>query len=145
MTRVRRLEPEDASELTDLYGDYEWWADRNVDDVRVALAETDVAFGLDRNGELIAAARVLTDRIYYAMVYDVIVAAEYRSEGYGRRLMEAVVEAPELNDLGELALFCRRGLVRFYESIGFEPFDTDAPLPSGEREDFVLMTYCSET
>jgi len=36
---VRELEPADAPALSALYGDYEWWADRAVEDVRRALVE----------------------------------------------------------------------------------------------------------
>lgn len=96
---VRELTPADAPALTGLYGDYEWWADREVEDVRRALAETPVAVGVDVDGDLVASARVLTDYTYYATVYDVIVAADRRSEGVGRTLMEAVIDYPDLQDL----------------------------------------------
>ena len=72
MATTRDLSPADAEALTTLYDDYEWWADRTVEDVRRALAETPVAVGVETDGELVAAARVLTDYIYYAKVYDVL-------------------------------------------------------------------------
>lgn len=72
MTTVRDLSPEDAPELAALYGDYEWWADRRVEEVRRALAETAVAVGVEDGDELVGAARVLTDYAYYATVYDVL-------------------------------------------------------------------------
>jgi hypothetical protein len=43
MTRVRDLTPDDAAELTALYGAYEWCADRDAENVRRALADTEVA------------------------------------------------------------------------------------------------------
>ena len=46
MPEVRDLTPEDAPELTALYADYEWWDDREVEGVRDALAETEVAVGV---------------------------------------------------------------------------------------------------
>ena len=76
MTTVRDLTPADAEALTALYRDYEWWADRTVEDVRRALAETEVAVGVEADGELVAAARVLTDYTYYAKVYDVLRTAK---------------------------------------------------------------------
>ncbi|WP_254662925.1 hypothetical protein [Haladaptatus sp. W1] len=83
MSRVRDLTPDDARELTDLYEEYEWWEDREVDGVRNALSETEVAVGIEfeapgkpRDGDLVAAARVLTDYTYYANVFDVIVATD---------------------------------------------------------------------
>ncbi|WP_306054689.1 hypothetical protein [Natronococcus wangiae] len=75
MTRVRNLRPDDARALTDRYEDYEWWADRDVGAVREALAETEVVVGVEEDGKLVAAARVLTDYTYYANVFVVLRSA----------------------------------------------------------------------
>ena len=141
MSTVRDLTPADAEALAALYGDYEWWADRTVENVRRALVETGVAVGVEADGELVAAARVLTDYTYYAKVYDVIVAADSRGEGHGERLLEAVVDHPDLQAVDGLALGCRAGLVRFYESVGFERFDPEMEVPEGGTEELVRMTY----
>ncbi len=148
MVLTRDLEPDDAEELTELYEEYEWWDDREVDDVRTALAETEVAVGVEcetpeksRDGNLVAAARVLTDYTYYANVFDVIVAADRRGEGLGEILMEAVVDHPDLQSAVGLSLLCRRGLVPYYESIGFDLFDPEMEVPEGGVERLVRMTY----
>ena len=140
MTTVRDLTPADAEALTALYRDYEWWADRTTEDVRRALAGTAVAVGIEADDELVAAARVLTDRTYYAKVYDVIVAADRRGEGHGERLLEAVVDHPDLWAVDGLALNCRAGLAGFYESVGFERFDREMEVPEGGTEKLVRMT-----
>ena len=88
-----------------------------------------------------AAARVLTDFAYYATVYDVIVAADRRGEGFGAVLVEAVVDHPDLRATPGLSLLCREGLVPFYESVGFEPFDPEMEIPEGGTEELVRMTY----
>lgn len=66
-----------ADELLALYREYDWWADRDPDTVRRALEQTDEVVVLrDEDGDALAAARVLTDYVYYAMVYDVIVTED---------------------------------------------------------------------
>ena len=137
---VRDLTPADADALTTLYAEYEWWADRELSDVRRALEETEVAVGIE-DGGLVAAARVLTDYTYYANVFDVVVAADRRGEGLGRELMAAVRDHPDLQSVVGLSLLCRRGLVPFYESVGFELFDSDIEVPEGGTEELVRMTY----
>jgi predicted GNAT family N-acyltransferase len=144
MPTVRALEPDDAPALTTLYGDYEWWNERDEAGVREALARTDLALGLTDEGRLIAAARVLTDFSYYATVYDVIVAADRRGEGLGEALMAELVERPELQSLPGLSLQCRRGLVPYYESVGFELYDREIDVPEGGTEELVRMTYAYE-
>lgn len=160
MTTVRDLTPDDAPALTDLYQDYEWWDDREVGTVREALAETEVAVGVceaetaskasgdepraETGGDLVAAARVLTDYVYYATVFDVIVAADRRGEGFGEELMQAVVDHPDLQAVPGLSLLCRRGLVPFYESVGFEVYDREFEVPEGGTEELVRMTYSED-
>lgn len=142
---MRELTPEDAPALTALYAEYDWWADRTVEDVRAALRETGVAVGIETgNGdaaELVAAARVLTDYRYYATVFDVIVASDRRDEGLGEDLLTAVVDHPDLEALPGLSLLCRHGLVPFYESVGFEEYGGEVDVPEGGTEELVRMTY----
>lgn len=141
MVSVRDLTPEDAPDLTGLYGDYEWWADRETEDVRRALAGTEVAVGVFDADELVAAARVLTDYTYYANVFDLLVAADRRGEGIGQALLEAIVEHPDLQAVAGLSLLCRRRLVPYYETVGFERFDPEIEVPEGGTEELVRMTY----
>ena len=144
MTRVRDLDPGDAPALTALYGEYGWWADREVEDVRRALAGTAVAVGVEDEGDLVASARVLTDYTYYATVFDVIVAADRRGEGFGRTLMRGVVGHPDLQSVVGFSLLCRRGLVPYYESVGFERFEPAVDLPGGGTEELVRMVYVQD-
>ncbi len=144
MSTVRDLTQADASALAALYGEYDWWDDRTPEEVRVALEGTEVAVGVVRGDDLVAAARVLTDYTYYATVFDVIVATDRRGEGYGELLMDGVIDHPDLQAVDGLSLLCRRGLVGFYESVGFELFDPEMEVPEGGREELVRMTYSRE-
>lgn len=134
MTVEYSLGPDDVSELLALYETYDWWADRDEDRVRRALVGTDetIALRAEDTGELVASARVLTDYTYYAMVFDVIVHADRRGEGFGRELMDAVVSHPSLSEVTP-TLLAREGLVEFYESCGFEETEPVAH-PDGEPE-----------
>jgi predicted GNAT family N-acyltransferase len=140
-TVERSLGPPAAAELRALYGTYEWWDDRDERKVRRALAATDevVALRDDESGDLVSAARVLTDYTYYAMVFDVIVHEDHRGEGLGEDLMAAVVTHPPLADL-HLTLLAREGLVPFYESCGFEP-QGRIDHPDGDPERLRFLAY----
>ena len=139
-TVERSLGPKAADELCSLYGTYEWWADRDERAVRQALAATDEVVALrEGDGDLVAAARILTDYTYYAMVFDVIVHAERRGEGLGEELMAAVVTHPPLSGL-DLSLLAREGLIPFYEACGFEP-QGGIDHPDGEPEKLRFLAY----
>ncbi|WP_226021698.1 GNAT family N-acetyltransferase [Halomicrobium salinisoli] len=141
VTVERSLGPEDVPQLVDLYETYDWWADRGETELRRALAATDEAVALreTESGDLVAAARVLTDYSYYAMVFDVIVHADRRGEGLGEELLAALVTHPPLADV-DLELLSREGLVPFYEACGFEEVGA-VDRPGGDPEELRFLAY----
>lgn len=124
-----------ADELCSLYREYDWWADRDAENVSRALQNTDetVLFRDDETGDPLASARVMTDYVYYAMVYDVIVAEDRRGDGLGEELLKAVKEHPRLQDVSS-SLLDREGLVPFYETCGFDVMEETIEHPEADPE-----------
>jgi predicted GNAT family N-acyltransferase len=131
------LSPADAPELAALYESYDWWADRSVASVREAVSNS-LALGLRDDGDLVASARIVTDGVYYAKCYDVVVDDARRGEGVGEELLETVVSHPELADVF-LSVTCRTGLAEFYERCGFEPYPSPVERPDGPAEEMVHL------
>lgn len=131
--QIRKLTPDDAEELTALYHTYEWWDDREIDRVRRSIEGADCVLGLVGEGEdgdervpdgdLVGTTRIITDGIYYARIYDVILTPSIRGDGYGEELVRAAREHPILEEVNAVTLSCREGLVPFYERSGFERHD----------------------
>jgi GNAT superfamily N-acetyltransferase len=110
-----------TQELHALY-QHEWWSrGRTLEQVRTILAHTDYHFGLTEKdtGRLAAFSRVLSDRIYKAIIFDVIVAKDHRRKGLGKRLMTAICDHPELRAVKHFELYCLPDLIPFYRSLGF--------------------------
>ena len=124
MTGYRFVEEIDdrlRRELMELYR-HEWWTDqRGEDDVAHMLQHTDLVVGVcaDPGAQLVGFARVLTDRTYKAVIFDVIVAQTHRGTGLGRRLMQYVVDHPMLTQVRHIELYCKPELNPFYERCGF--------------------------
>jgi len=100
----------------------EWWSrDRDIEDVRRAVQHSDLIFALcdPATGRLAAFARVLTDYVYKALIFDVIVDRPHRDTGVGRMLLEAITSHPALLFVENLELYCRPELVAFYRKWGF--------------------------
>jgi predicted GNAT family N-acyltransferase len=126
------LQPTDAPDLVRLYETYDWWADRTVEEVRTAVANS-VAVGLRDAGDLVAAGQVVTDGVYYAKLYDVVVAEPRRDEGISTTLLKTICARPKLKDTF-LAVTCREDLVAFYKQAGFEPYPSPVERPDGPAE-----------
>ena len=119
--QVDRLNEAQIADLVRLYQN-EWWTQSRTDnDVRVMLAHTDLVIGFAERGtgRLVAFARVLTDRVYKALILDVIVDTDCRGSGLGRRLMETVVSHPGLKEVRHLELYCKPELMPLYHKWGF--------------------------
>jgi len=119
--QVDRLNEAQFADLVRLFQN-EWWTrGRTALDTRAMLAHTDliIAFAERETGRLVAFARVLTDRVYKALILDVIVDPAWRGSGLGRRLMEAVVNHPELKEVRHLELYCKPELMPLYHRWGF--------------------------
>ena len=117
---VETLTESQVSDLMDLYKN-EFWSDKRTrEGVVKMLAATDVIIGLvDESDRLIAFTRVITDFVYRAMIFDVIVKPTHRKTGLGAKLMDAVLNHPKLQTVESFALNCLPNMMPFYERWGF--------------------------
>lgn len=109
-------------DLCDLYRNEWWTAARRADDVRRMLQHSDlIVAAVDDESRLAAFARVLTDRTYKALIFDVIVHPAHRARGLGRLLVEKVCAHPIVAAVCHVELYCRPELESFYAPLGFSP------------------------
>ena len=136
--RYRVVDPiggDRVQQLMELYK-HEWWTStRTVDQTRAILNGSDVAIGLcdEADDRLVAFARVLTDQTARAFIFDVIVAADCRGYGLGRRVVDEVLSHPAVRNVELVELYCRPELVRFYERMGFSSPDSGVVLMRKRR------------
>ncbi len=117
---VANLTENHISELLELYKSEFWSYKRTREDVVKMLAASDIIVGLvDENEQLIGFSRVLTDFVYRATIYDVIVKPTYRKMGLGAKLIDTVINHHELASVEQIALYCLPEMIPFYERWGF--------------------------
>ena len=75
-------------------------------------------FGLYRDGRQVGFARVVTDRATFAYLADVFVLPAERGRGFGRWLVQSVLDHPELKGLRRWLLGSRDAL-DLYRKLGF--------------------------
>jgi ribosomal protein S18 acetylase RimI-like enzyme len=85
------------------------------------LAHTDLVFALVdmQDDRLVGFARVLTDTVYKAFVFDVIVHPDRRGRGLVRMLLDAILSHPQLAGVKHFELYCRPDVVELYRKWGF--------------------------
>ena len=110
-------EPPDASQLLGLFHQAPWAKGRSVDDAKEMLRHTDLTLCVWDGDRLIGFGRVLTDFIYRATIWDVIVDRAYQGQGVGTEIVRRILNHPRLKRV-ELFWLCTRR-PGFYEKLGF--------------------------
>ena len=122
------IEQLDESQLAEVHllMKEEWWcSDRRLDEVRAVVAGSNLTLAyLEPDGSISAFVRVLTDGIFKAVLFDVIVRADYRDKGLGRKLVQETVNHPMLVSVRSIELYCPDRISGFYTSMGFDVSDS---------------------
>jgi ribosomal protein S18 acetylase RimI-like enzyme len=110
----------DLEQLRELLQVAAFWAkNRRVEDLAVAIANSEPVITAWDSEQLIGFARATSDGIYRATIWDVVIHPDYQGAGLGRRLVETVLGHPRMNRVERIYLMTTNQQ-RFYERIGFE-------------------------
>lgn len=118
---VRKLTDEHLKQLEKLFQG-EWWTKgREFIDIKRMVENSDLIIGYCEpiTGELIGFARVLTDYVYKAFIFDVIVKESFRGKDLGKALISTILQEPQLQGVKHFELYCRPEMVPFYKKWGF--------------------------
>ncbi len=114
----------DFSQLQDLFKAGAFWArERKLEDLQIAIANSNPIVTVWDNLRLIGFARATSDGIYRAGIWDVVVHPDYQGIGLGRKLVETVLSHPHVNKV-ERVYLTTTYQQSFYERIGFVRNDT---------------------
>ena len=108
----------DMDQLRQLYESAPWAKGRTADDIKRMLENTDYVFSVQDGETLVGFARVLTDKVYRATLWDVIAHPARQGQGIGEALLKAIVSHPVLSRVDRLWLNTHEKF-RFYERFGF--------------------------
>jgi ribosomal protein S18 acetylase RimI-like enzyme len=110
----------DFSQLLNLFKISAFWAqDRTIEDLKIAVDNSNPVVTIWDHQQLIGFARATSDKIYRATIWDVIVHPNYRGLGLGRKLVETILTHPQVNRVERVYLMTTHQQ-SFYQKIGFE-------------------------
>ena len=103
--------------IKDFLNNHSYWGKNRTKEQILSAIDNSMCFGMFVNNNQIGFARVVTD--YTTMYYlaDVFVVPEHQRKGYGRKLIEHIVEHPKLKKL--LGILFTQSAHNLYEEYGF--------------------------
>ncbi len=120
MRKIDRFSGKHIEQLHRLFTQ-EWWTKtRTLDETRRVVEGSTVVVGIvDETGDLAGFVRVVSDMVFKAFVFDLIVRPDMRHQGLGERLMRLAMEHKKLKDVKSFELYCLPEMKGFYEQFGF--------------------------
>ncbi len=114
-------------DITHDFTHIDWWRladimaraplfERKPYELATAFRDSYAAVFAHHNGELVGAARALSDGVYYATIFDVVVAPEHQGCGVGRQMVKALLTKLPVE---RIFLTSVQGKEGFYERFGF--------------------------
>lgn len=120
MKVIHEFSQENIQSLFALYQQAWWTSTRTFEETKQVVESSQLCFGLiNENGSLVGFARVITDFIFKAFIFDVIIEPSYRNKGLGVLLIDSIKSHTRLKNVKHLELYCLPDLEKFYEQLGF--------------------------
>lgn len=104
--------------LLPLFEQAPWARGRTVAETAEMLRQTDLFITAWDDNRVVGCGRVLTDYVYRASIWDVIVDAAYQGQDVGTEIIHRILNHPALQRV-ELFWLCTRDKHAFYENLGF--------------------------
>lgn len=110
----------DFQQLQTLFNKSAFWAqNRCLEDLQMAIANSEPVISAWDKNCLIGFARATSDGIYRATIWDVVIDPDYQRMGLGRKLVETVLAHPRMQRVERIYLTTTHQQ-SFYERIGFQ-------------------------
>jgi ribosomal protein S18 acetylase RimI-like enzyme len=110
----------DLHQLQKLFNLAAFWAkDRSLEDLGIAIANSNPVIGVWDGQKLIGFARATSDGVYRATIWDVVIHPEYQGGGLGSKLVETVLSHPCVHRVERVYLMTTHQQ-QFYQRIGFQ-------------------------
>ncbi len=72
------------------------------------------------NNKLTGFCRAISDGVYKAFLYDVIVDLNFQKKGIGKFIIETAINHNKLINVGHIELYCPDKITPFYHKMGFK-------------------------
>ena len=103
-----------------LLNKYTFWANkRSKSELRKMLKNSSVIISIWEDKELIGFGRATSDGTFRSVIWDVVVANNVQGNGYGRKIINSIINSPMLKNSEKIYLMTTNRS-EFYEQLGFK-------------------------
>jgi len=108
------------SKLQKLLDSNAFWAqNRTINDLRTCLANSDVVISLWVGNEIVGFGRALTDEIYRAVLWDIVIDQNHQGKGFGKLIINKLLTSKKIKNTKKLYLMTTNKKL-FYSQFDFK-------------------------
>lgn len=115
-----RLVPGRMEQLRQLFEEHSFWArTRSQQQLATMLRGSQAAVSAWQGARLVGFGRATSDRMFRAVLWDVVVAGQHQGQGLGRRLVAELLQSPAVRNVERVYLMTTNS-AGFYRRLGFD-------------------------
>ena len=96
-----------------------WAKDRNIEQIKTMLANSNVIITLWRKNDLVGFGRATTDQVYRAVLWDIVVSKNVQRIGLGKVIVKELLKDKKVNSAEKIYLMSSDSK-DFYKQLGFK-------------------------
>jgi len=118
-------------DIVNLYKAGGWWKEHYSPSGIKPLIDGSFVFAVavdNKSGKAVGMGRVISDGVSDAYIQDLVVLPEYRKQGVGKQIVEALLDECLSKGLHWVGLIAEPGQDKFYTALGFKKMENHVPM-----------------
>lgn len=120
MKKLEKLDLNLTNQLSALYSKTWFTPNRCISEINTMLSNSYLKLAFVENDKLIGFCRVISDGVYKAFIFDVIVHDDYQNKGFGKLIMDTLINHERLINIDHIELYCIEETSGFYKKLDFK-------------------------
>ena len=104
-----------------------WARNRTIKDLKKCLANSDVIVSLWTGNSIVGFGRALSDGVYRAVLWDVVIDQKHQGKGYGKLIVESLLNTNKIKSSKKIYLMTTNKKL-FYSQLDFKEVTTQSLL-----------------
>tara|TARA_B100000965_G_scaffold290597_1_gene248400 strand:- start:693 stop:1169 length:477 start_codon:yes stop_codon:yes gene_type:complete len=96
-----------------------WANERNKEDIKKMLSRSEVVVSVWKGTRLIGFGRATSDRVYRAVLWDIVVEKKYQKIGIGKKIVKSILSNQLISKVEKIYIMTTK-FEKFYSKMGFQ-------------------------